>query len=175
MPRQENYPTLIAELDQAITQAASHHAERLQCQPGCSECCKPFSVLAVEAAHMQTALSRLDQVTLTRLQDSTNRGTEQCPFLTDNLCAIYHHRPLICRSQGLAIAYIDHEHEAIEVSACPLNFPVEEEYPFTEQDLLFMDSFNERLATINQEFCTKKGLPSAERIPFHAIANLVAQ
>ena len=166
---QQQYSTLVAAVDQAISQAAAHHLDRLQCQPGCSECCKPFSVLAVEADAMQRALATLAPAIRTRLAQSTSPATEQCPFLQDNLCLIYQQRPLICRSQGLAIAYIDHDRQAIEVSACPVNFPAEEDYPFTEQDLFFMDSFNERLAAINHDFCTETGLPPTERVPFREI------
>ena len=168
-PAQHSYSTLIAELDEAIAQAAAHHAIRLQCRPGCADCCKSFSVLAVEAEIMQAALAELDQATLARIAKAAANQSEQCPFLLEDLCAIYHHRPLICRSQGLAVAYINHEQEAIEVSACPINFPEDEEYPFSEQDLLFMDTFNDRLAAINQDFCTKKGLHPEERTPFRSI------
>ncbi|MDH4320568.1 MAG: YkgJ family cysteine cluster protein [Desulfobulbaceae bacterium] len=170
----QTYPDLITALDAAIAATAEHLRDRLQCRPGCSDCCKGFSVLAVEAAVMQQALAALAPATRARILAAAGQVAEQCPFLLDDLCAIYPHRPLICRSQGLAIAYIDHEHEAIEVSACPINFPTDEEYPFSEENLLFMDPFNDRLAAINHDFCVKNGLPPAERIPFRAIAALTA-
>lgn len=166
----QKYTTLITELDAAIAAAADHHRHRLQCRPGCSDCCKSFSVLAVEAAAMQQALAKLAPPIRARIGDAATQQAEQCPFLLDDLCAIYQYRPMICRSQGLAIAYIDHELEAIEVSACPRNFPAEEEYPFSEEDLLFMDPFNDRLAGINLDFCVEKELSPAERIHFRAIA-----
>ena len=119
---------------------------------------------------MQEALAKLDKATRTKIAEAAKKNPEQCPFLQEDLCAIYHHRPLICRTQGLAIAYINHEQEAIEVSACPINFPEDEEFPFTEQDLLFMDQFNDQLAAINHDFCTKKGLHPEERTPFALIS-----
>lgn len=123
---------------------------------------------------MQEALSALAPAIRARVRATAGQETEQCPFLLDDLCAIYPHRPLICRSQGLAIAYIDHEREVIEVSACPINFPADEEYPFSEENLLFMDPFNDQLAAINHDFCDMNGLPPAERILFRTIASLAA-
>lgn len=164
-----DYTALVTELDDAITQSAAHHEDRLQCRPGCAHCCESFSVLPVEAEVIQTALAALAPEPLANIEESAVRHPEKCPFLIDNLCAIYDHRPLICRTQGLAIAYIDHQHETIEVSACPINFPEDEEYPFTEHDLLLMDPFNDRLAAINREFCNKRGIASAKRISFREI------
>jgi len=168
-PAQQQYTALVAELGQAIRRAVAHHADRLQCRPGCVDCCRPFSVLAVEAAALRAALAQLPPAPLARIRAQAD-SQEHCPFLVDKLCTVYQHRPLICRTQGLAIAYLDHDRQAIEVSACPLNFPADEDYEFTEPDLLFMDSFNGRLAEINHDFCACEGLSPEERIPFAAIA-----
>ncbi len=167
MPSLAAYAQLVADLDRDVVRLASRLP--LNCRPGCSHCCKPFAVLAVEAAILKKALAALPPATRSRLADQAE-DEEQCPLLLDSLCAVYHHRPLICRTQGLAIAYVDHDHQAIEVSACPLNFP--DDFAFAQPDLFFMDPFNDRLAAINLEFCARQGIAAAERLP---LATLVSR
>ena len=83
-------------------------------------------------------------------------------MLSDSRCRLYPWRPLICRTQGLPVAYIDTEREAVEVSACPLNFP--DDYPFQEEDLLFLDQANSDLALLNSEYCRQHQLEATRRI-----------
>ncbi|MDH5299698.1 MAG: YkgJ family cysteine cluster protein [Desulfobulbaceae bacterium] len=162
-----DYAELTMMIDLAMARSVRHHRQRLRCRPGCSGCCKSFSVLGVEAAAIERALARLAADALALIRSRADRE-EECPFLLDSLCAIYHHRPLICRSQGLAVAYIDHQRQAIEVSACPLNFP--DDFPFAEEDLFFMDPFNHKLVELNRDFCAKNGLRPEERVTFKKLA-----
>jgi Fe-S-cluster containining protein len=87
---------------------------------------------------------------------------EECRFLVNHLCTVYPIRPIICRTQGLALGYVDELSGAIDVSACPLNFSEEHEFSFDE--LIIMDEFNSRLALLNYQYCQKAGLESGERI-----------
>ena len=121
-----------------------------------------FSVLPLEAAMLAEALAGQSLTVV--------RSPDRCLLLRDGLCAIYALRPVICRTQGLALAYIDEAAERIEVSACPLNFP--DAAPLEQEDLLFMDLFNERLAALNLRYCRLNGLAPERRI---ALADLPAQ
>jgi uncharacterized protein len=86
-----------------------------------------------------------------------------CVFLLENgLCCLYDRRPVLCRTQGMALAYLDEESQTIEVSACRINFP--EEFSFEQDDLLFMDGFNDRLASLNLQYCRQAGLQPDCRI-----------
>ena len=151
----EEYHGLVADLDQAIDTMEQHLHQFLRCAPGCSSCCKKFSVLPLEAALIINSAN-------VRLQPKDSG--EICPQLVDRHCSIYPQRPLICRTQGLPIGYIDEAHEQIEVSACPLNFP--EDHLFDFQDLLLLDSFNSRLAALNTTYCQATGIASETRVPF---------
>ena len=62
----------------------------------------------------------------------------------------------------MALAYLDEESQSIEVSACRINFP--EGFAFAQDDLLFMDSFNDRLAVLNIQYCRQAGLQPDCRI-----------
>ena len=152
----DEYHELVSELDCAIGALQQHLHKFIGCAPGCSSCCKKFSVLPLEAALIAGSAS-------VSLQFSSGSG-EFCSQLIDNHCSIYPQRPLICRTQGLPIGYIDEDREQIEVSACPLNFP--EDHPFDLPDLLLLDSFNSRLAALNSAYCQSAGIATETRLPF---------
>ncbi len=151
----KDYNQLVADLDSAIGALQQHLHKFIGCAPGCSSCCKQFSVLPLEAALITGSAS----VSL-----QSPRSGELCSQLIDNHCSIYPQRPLICRTQGLPIGYIDEEREQIEVSACPLNFP--EDHLFDLPDLLLLDSFNSRLAALNSAYCQAAGIAAETRLPF---------
>lgn len=125
------------------------------------KCCMKFSVLPVEAALINETTRK---VKLKQAGDDTN-----CVLLLKDRCSIYDIRPIICRTQGLPIAYIDEDAGSIEVSACQLNFV--NDYQFSQEDLLFMDQFNQRLAELNLQYCNVAGLDPQKRI---ALADLVS-
>ena len=169
MPCIHDYHQLIAALDAEIGRVAQLHAATLSCRPGCASCCRPFSVLPIEASCVREAIGALDTASRERLDRNRAEGDACCPLLIDDLCAIYYAaRPVICRTQGLPLAYVDEERQAIEVSACGLNFP--DDHVFAPEDLLFLDPFNLRLAELNQAWCSTRKLDPATRIPLRELA-----
>ncbi len=76
-----------------------------------------------------------------------------CPLLLDGRCTVYSVRPLICRTHGAPLAYIDYTAEALEISACPLNFHAD--YPFGKEQLLYMDELNAELQRLNRQFSSR--------------------
>ncbi|MDP2001978.1 MAG: YkgJ family cysteine cluster protein [Desulfurivibrionaceae bacterium] len=164
----QEYHQLIAALDAEIGRVAQLHAATLSCRPGCASCCRPFSVLPFEAACVREAIASLDDASRERIGRNLSENPDRCPLLIDDLCSIYAARPVICRTQGLPLAYVDEEREAIEVSACGLNFPAD--YGFAPENLLFLDPFNLRLAELNNAWCRKRNLDPATRIPLRELA-----
>ena len=157
----QDYEQLIREIDRCVQDlTAGRLAGRVRCAPGCAECCMAFSVLALEAALLSEALVDLSA------PGETPEGC--CSFLQDGFCRLYAARPVICRTQGMALAYINEISRSIEVSACPVNFP--EDAPLEHEDLFFMDEFNGRLAELNLRYCRQNGLEPEIRI---ALADLV--
>jgi len=150
------YRQLVAEIDALAEKLGSERfCQVLRCKPGCADCCIAFSVLPLEAALVAEVLQAAGL--------SERRDPERCRLLSDDLCLVYEVRPIICRTQGLPLGYIDEAAGAIEVSACPLNFP--DDYPLEHDDLLYMDDFNRRLAELNLRYCRSNGLDPAKRIP----------
>ena len=156
------YHQLLDEVAAAMAPLLARHRAAMQCGPGCTDCCQALSLLAIEARVITVAYQALPPETQAAVRSRARETGEQCPFLLDGLCAIYPARPLLCRTHGLAIGYVDEDREAIEVSACPRNFAAD--FPLAAGDLLLLDPFNARLAAVNQEFVTAMGMPAATRV-----------
>jgi len=151
------YLQLVMEIDRFVSELVEGRlAGKIRCRPGCSACCMEFSVLPLEAAML-----------LAGWDWRATGDPGRCVFLRDDRCTVYRRRPIICRTQGMALAYINEIEERIEVSACPLNFG--EDDVLEQADLLFMDGFNERLAVLNLRYSQENGLAAAVRI---ALADL---
>lgn len=162
-----NYRQLIDALDVEIARVTKLQSAALSCGPRCSSCCLAFSVLPIEAGCLREAIAALPSVSRTRLKKNLQENPGRCPLLLDDLCSIYATRPVICRTQGLPLAYVDEERQTIEVSACPLNFP--DGYGFVPENLLFLDEFNARLSELNRAWCLAQGLPPDKRIPIREL------
>lgn len=153
---QTDYIALIQEVDAQVAALSSLHRSHLRCAPGCSTCCRNFSVSPIEAALIG------EQLGLAPMGPSSKTTGDTCRFLIDDLCSIYVYRPLICRTQGLPIGYIDEINERIDVSVCPLNFSAD--YQFTHEDLLFLDPFNRLLSELSSNYCRETGIDAKSRI-----------
>lgn len=161
----ENYSRLIVRLAKETLRLKARHGAAIQCHPGCSDCCMAFSVFPLEAALLQEAINAIpEEIKTVMLRSQAGKKADAaCPFLVNDLCVVYDARPVICRSHGLPLAYIDEEQGIIEVSACPINFGAEA--TFTEEDLLFLDQFNAELAELNAAYCKDRGMLPHIRIP----------
>ena len=102
-----------------------------QCRAGCSRCCYvDLSVFGVEAKNIEDWFSSLSlekkselrQLWLkpqTQTKSFSGEDVTSCAFLVDEKCTIYEARPLICRTQGMALKFKNHESEYVDI--CPLN------------------------------------------------------
>ncbi len=160
------YRHLIEQVDAMIADLAVIHRAVLRCRAGCCQCCTLTSVLAIEAEVLGRAVARLPAAVRSRLGQGEG---ELCPLLLDSRCAVYAGRPLICRTHGLPIGYVDHDKETVMVSACPVNFA--EDHPFVLEELLVLDRVNEELAAVNLVYCRERGLAPERRI---AMSDIVA-
>lgn len=163
----KTYNQLVVAIEKDMRRLESVHSGALQCRPSCDHCCAPFSLLPIEAAIVRKAHEKLHAESKSIVSRQARDQNAQCPFLIQSTCSIYPSRPIICRTHGLPIAYIDEEKEAIEVSACPINFP--DHALFEREGLLFMDPFNAKLAEINYDFARSRGIVATARMTLHEI------
>ncbi|MBV1858640.1 MAG: YkgJ family cysteine cluster protein [Nannocystaceae bacterium] len=148
---------LRARVDVHFDEAARQAGDQMRCAQGCDQCCHvDLTVFTVEAAPVRDALQALPAATRDRVRAQADQ-TLHCAMLLDGLCAVYEHRPLICRSHGTAVLLEDGR-----VEHCQLNFT---EAPPAKATVL-------RLAAVNQPLSVMATLwdGAGTRIALRALA-----
>lgn len=157
---------------------ADMHCKHLACRPGCHDCCTDITVSPVEyhAILGDLRAAGVDAQSLPFDPDAA------CAFLSGGLCMLYRVRPLICRTHGLPIAFVNDEEDPpqVSVSFCPKNF-VEagpEDLDFGPENTLDVDALNVELAEINWRFAEEAGALDSEpdgRIPLSRLRDDLAR
>lgn len=147
----DQYRELRRETDTRTGALETLHCQHLTCKPGCHQCCVNLTVFPVEFHAILEDLCKL--VPLPVLQGNPQAS---CAFLKQGLCSIYACRPMICRTHGLPVAFLNMDGEAPEmnVSFCPLNFvdADEDELSFGPDNSLDIDDLNMKLYEVNLQF-----------------------
>lgn len=171
----DQYRVLRDRVDRAAGRLVDMHCKHLACRPGCHDCCTDLTVSAVEYAAILNDL-RQAGVTADALPFD---AAAACAFLKDGLCMLYRLRPLICRTHGLPIAFLNDGDDApdgpeMSVSFCPKNFTaaVPEDLAFGPESTLDLDELNADLAAISLRFVDEVGVgaaPVPKRIPLRQL------
>jgi uncharacterized protein len=143
----EAYLTLRAEISLLCDKLHEQHKSFTLCANGCDACCLDFSVFPVEFFAVLHQIQSSD----TKVSFNETNG-EKCALLNAHSCSIYPFRPVICRSHGLPLLYMDAEGEEWQLSFCELNFTEAPEDLFDFENTYPQDTFNSRLFLINQDF-----------------------
>ncbi len=112
----KRYEKFLKEFDKRLKEYYLSQKDYINCRQGCSKCCEtgeyPFSRL--EAEYIMHGFLNLpkDKKNIIRknifnlkAEKKICKGKEflyRCPFLIDNLCALYNFRGIVCRTHGLA-------------------------------------------------------------------------
>lgn len=165
------YAELREDVNRLAARLAEYYAEHLVCRAGCSVCCgHDLSVFEVEACQVRKAVALLPEEIGRRITQNAriavmadeSGNPEACPLLVDDLCAIYHCRPIICRTQGLPLLY-ESATGAMEVDYCRLNFSrMIAADDLAENHLVPLDHLNERLVLANLAYCRRAGIKRAD-------------
>jgi uncharacterized protein len=158
-----NYFELRKVTDVNCARLEKMHKNQIICRKGCASCCVNLSLFPVEFEAIKAEISR-EGFDISKVIFDEDAA---CGFLKDDLCQIYKYRPIICRTHGLPIAFLnDDDPEEIfkEVSFCDLNFnnfEDDEGLIFNDDNTLDIDELNSAFFRINYEFCKE----SEKRIP----------
>lgn len=110
-------------VDGDVAAVVARHREHVQCRRGCSECChQSFTVSELEGELLREGLAAAPASVRERIAARARAYTPgaACPALDeDGACALYEHRPRICRKYGIPLWHADRPHE---LRACRLNF-----------------------------------------------------
>lgn len=144
-PVNSNFRQISALWEEEFARNRRLHGHRIQCRPGCSDCCSQlFQITEIEAAEVSRGVRELPEPQRRRLEDRarayraeragivSRQGEPEawgslpppgarlpCPALEGGVCVIYAHRPLICRRFGIPLWNPDRPGR---VYACELNF-----------------------------------------------------
>lgn len=146
----EGYLKLRDKVDALSEKLEKMHRPHLACKMGCDLCCMDYSIFPIE---FYSIAHRLEQQKVKIKLPSVTRQ-DNCVFLKDHVCAIYAERPIICRTHGLPLLYVNEEEEW-ELSACELNFTEFDMEDFTNENTFPQDIFNSELFMLNKEFIKK--------------------
>jgi len=148
----EDYFNLRQRIDTEAKRLVELHNTDIACRPGCDSCCLNLTVFPVEFFAMQGEMKQagLDPKSLIFAESSL------CGFLHNGLCRIYPFRPIICRTHGLPILFINDTsgESAWDVSFCRLNFSKQDHIEFTDDMLLDIEEINAEMNRINHGFIT---------------------
>ncbi len=165
----KGYYKLREEIDWLAKKLEKQHKKHLACKMGCDLCCMDYSLLPVEFYSIANALK--DQNLKLDYPSVTKEGN--CVFLKDHKCTIYSERPIICRTHGLPLLYMN-ENEEWELSACELNFTTFDMDDFTNENTFPQDRFNSDLFMLNKEFIRElkdKNYGEFDLIPLRELIN----
>jgi Fe-S-cluster containining protein len=140
------YRALVDKVEGFTRVVLERRSADIACRAGCSSCCETWlSVSAVEAAELCAGLDalsadaraavaergRLEQAREASDPDGAS-SIARCAMLEpDGRCAVYEHRPLVCRTQGHALRYpagfipeaaVRARTSGGDIAHCPLNF-----------------------------------------------------
>ena len=173
----ERYRELRREIDARSSAVETLHCQHLTCKPGCHQCCVNLTVFPVE---FHAILEELRQ-------GAPSSGLEldphaSCALLKQGLCSIYACRPMICRTHGLPVAFLNADGEAPEmnVSFCPLNFVDADEdiLSFGPDSSLDIDDLNMKLYEVNLQFLQEHpelGYGPSDRIDLRELVTRLRQ
>jgi uncharacterized protein len=142
------------------------------CKRGCAKCCvHGLTLLPLEADYIRKNVSLKNVV--------SNTKKSECVFLKNDVCQIYQHRPVLCRTQGYPLLYRDDNSDKVGVSYCDLNFKkIKDGFKFDGQRIINMNKVNTILYAINLEYLKSIGKIDelrAARVPMKELLNLDKQ
>ena len=119
-PADRHLDELWSKVDAVTERVAERYPGALACAPGCSDCCRrELSVTSVEAARIAVVVRDLPPPARALLA-ARSRSGEPCVALeADGRCAIYAARPLVCRSHGVPLRFVEPDPPAAPPAAAP--------------------------------------------------------
>ncbi|WP_319227932.1 YkgJ family cysteine cluster protein [Draconibacterium orientale] len=161
------YKTLVNTIDELSEKLEKQHNKHMKCKAGCDLCCMDYSIFPVEFYSIAKALKeRGDKPVL-----NTTKDESSCIFLNNHKCEIYADRPIICRTHGLPLLFMNEDNDW-ELSACELNFTELDLEEFSEGNTFPQDKFNSKLYLLNKEFIAKNGLTNHSELDLIPIKEL---
>ncbi len=169
----KKYKNLVNEIEKNTDILENVHKNHMKCRNGCDLCCINFSIFPVEYYYI------LNEIRKENLKPQFKKKSlgDICTFLHNHSCTIYRYRPIMCRTHGFPLIYVNDDDE-YELSACELNFAEFDYQNFTMENTLPQDKYNSKLFLLNKEFIaefTEKKYGEMDLIPLKELADSIGQ
>lgn len=163
------YRQLLADIERFADVLRQRFPTSITCRVGCTGCCQHhLTVLPIEAAALREHIATLDAPTQARLHQQAQAARQQeteaalaqtdsaptipCPALVDGACAVYPARPVLCRTHGFPLLYLEEDDPTGGIlDVCPLNF-TDDAVTITHRDVFDMTVVNTRLVAASLAF-----------------------
>lgn len=146
----EQYFLLQKKIDFYSEKLSKEHKNQMQCKKGCDMCCMDYSIFPVEFYSILYDFRTKNIIPKISVEQKEN----VCIFLKEGVCSIYQQRPIICRTHGLPLLFMNDNSEW-ELSACELNFTEFDFGEFSLDNTFPQDKFNSKLFLLNKKFITE--------------------
>ncbi|MBM4102826.1 MAG: hypothetical protein FJ263_02085 [Planctomycetes bacterium] len=149
----QQYRELRRQTDKLAAELEKLHADRMVCRKGCCQCCTNLTVFPVE---FFSIVEEMKQAGITK---PAFDAAKACGYLDDKgECIIYPYRPIICRTQGLPLAFYDEPQQGYSVTFCPKNFADADpaKLDFGPNNTLNLDELNDELFKIHLQFLQER-------------------
>ncbi len=166
----EAYKILRNEIDSLSVQLEREHVGQMVCKKGCDMCCMDYSIFPVEFYSIINDLKR--EGLNPEISETQNKN--ECIFLKNHVCSIYEQRPVICRTHGLPLLFMN-ENSEWELSACELNFTDFDFGNFTIENTYPQDKFNSKLFLLNKEFVSEFKIKKFSEFDLIPIKDLITE
>jgi len=159
------YERLLAAIVKKTSSIEAAHPEQFACKAGCYHCCLAVpTILPVEWAY----LASFDRTPEGGQPSEIYPGQAMCRRLeADGRCAVYAHRPIVCRTHGHLLVIED-----APPDHCPWNFPTLEEAG--EDEVFILEELHDTLLRVNMDFLRRNWPDQARemahlRVGFHPL------
>jgi len=146
----DSYLSLRNEIDAQTEALWNQHHNNMACKKGCDQCCLDFDVFPLEFDVIKEQVEREYPEVLDR--STPEESGEKCFFLTNHQCSLYNARPIICRTHGFPLLYMNEAGDQWELSHCELNFTQVDEDYFHEENTYPQDTINSKLFMMNKAY-----------------------
>lgn len=168
---------LFARIEAFFAAAHAREGAAITCHAGCDSCCRRrFTVTGIEAAVLREGLAALPEARRAELaRRAAQSDSDVCPALDpDGRCAVYAHRPVICRTHGLPIRFTEERagRSLPMIDACPKNFTGQDLDAVRPASVLDQTTLSTILGALDAADAAEMGRPRGERV---AIAELLAR
>jgi len=163
----ENYCRLLEKVEQFTARVMCTYHGQIVCRYGCSDCCRQdLHLFPVEFHYLKHGLEKGIADVQTMLKREHQQGT--CFLLREEACALYHYRPIICRTHGLPLLITDGETQWRD--CCSRNFAGHPLETLPPDDLLHLERLNMMLAGVNMQYCSRAHIDPGTRMPVSELA-----